>query len=58
MEEQEPARVARNILVSDEVNHNAPVGPTLAVAAQAWAMLAVADAIDRLASAVEALQAR
>jgi hypothetical protein len=55
---EEHTRLARDLLFSPEVLNDTEHAPTVTSAAQVWATLAVADAIDRLASAVEALQPR
>ncbi len=52
-----PALV-RHLLVSPEVLHDTEQASTVTAVAQAWAMLAVAYAIDRLASAIEALRGK
>jgi len=54
--ESEHTRLARDLLFGEEVLHDTEHAPSTIAAAQAWATLAVADAIDRLASAVEALK--
>jgi hypothetical protein len=54
---EEHTRLARDLLFSPEVLNDTEQAPTVTAAAQAWATLAVADAIDRLARAVEALAA-
>lgn len=54
----EHTRLARDLLFSGEVLNDTDHAPTTIATAQAWATLAVADAIDRLASAVESLQHR
>ena len=51
----EHTTLARDLLFGEEVLHDTNQAPTRTAAAQAWAMLAVADAINRLASAIEAL---
>jgi hypothetical protein len=53
--ESEHRRQARELLFGPDVRHLAEHAPVSIAAAQAWATLAVADAMDRLASAVEAL---
>jgi hypothetical protein len=54
---EDHTRLARDLLFSPEVLNDPEQAPTLTAAAQAWATLAVADAIDRLAIAIEALAA-
>jgi hypothetical protein len=54
---EDHTRLARDLLFSPEVLNDPEQAPTITSAAQAWATLAVADAIDRLAMAVEALAA-
>ncbi len=51
----EHTRRARGLLLSKEVVNDTERAPTTIAAAQVWATLAVADAVDRL---VEALQHR
>jgi hypothetical protein len=54
---EEHTRLARDLLFGPEVLNDTEQAPTHTSAAQVWATLAVADAIDRLAGAVEALAA-
>lgn len=49
----ERARLARDLLLGEDVLHQTDDSPKTIAAAQAWATLAVADAIEKLAAAVE-----
>jgi len=48
-------RLARDLLLSESVTTNREDAPTTIATAQAWAALAIADALGRLATAVDAL---
>ena len=51
----DPVTLARELLMSDEVVLGKDQAPHTTATAQAWATLAVAEAVKRLAVAVEAL---
>jgi hypothetical protein len=51
----EPIHLARELLLGEDVVQDRERAPRTVATAQAWATLAVAEAIDRLATAVEAL---
>jgi hypothetical protein len=53
--QKESASRASNLLNHEHLRETNDLGMAMGLAAQAWATLAVADAIGRLASAVEAL---
>ena len=51
----DPVTLARELLMSDDVVLGKDQAPHTTATAQAWATLAVAEGIKRLAAAVEAL---
>jgi hypothetical protein len=51
----DPVTLARELLMSDDVVLGKDQAPRTTATAQAWATLAVAEAVKRLAVAVEAL---
>lgn len=51
----EPVNLARELLLGDDIIQDRERAPRTIATAQAWATLAVAEAVDRLAAAVEAL---
>lgn len=51
----DPTTLARETLLSDEVVLGRDQAPRTIATAQAWATLAVAEAVKRLAAAVEAM---
>lgn len=51
----DPTTLARETLLSDEVVLGGDQAPRAIATAQAWATLAVAEAVKRLAAAVEAM---
>jgi hypothetical protein len=51
----DPVTLARELLMSDDVVLGKDQAPRTTATAQAWATLAVAEAVKRLAAAVEAM---
>jgi hypothetical protein len=52
----EPVTLAHELLLGDDVIQDRDRAPRTIATAQAWAILAMAEAVDRLATAVEGLR--